>query len=165
MYNALMCMFSHVHHHQRTVVDFEYMIDLMHFVAAQGDIDQPFDKINAYLQSSAKVRTLCMYKSLEWNEERFRTLVMERIRQLGYPNTIHVNIDLSYSEVKIYDPSDLTKCCMSNWTVAFSWILCFCPFRYCFLGVCQDDFRCDCKFKMIQSADEIFYAIQSQIHK
>ena len=156
---------GHVHHHTRTVTDFSYSIDLSQYVAAAGDIEQPIEFIDKYLNSKSAMRRLTMIKSLNWNSEALTASITAQIRALGYGHTISVSYPMKFNKIKIYSSDRMSRCCNHTCSKVVFWLTCTCCFYYCFMSCMTDKVEIKSVFPLTKKAEEIFEVIKPQVHR
>eukprot|EP00122_Pirum_gemmata_P000997 Pgem_evm1s893 len=110
--------------------------------------------IDEFQQSENKMKSLRMNKIIEWDYSRARSLIVNRIRNLGYYNSVSVTFhNLNYRVVLRTPFSEASAQC---WFQCLCAVTCCCIFFYPFKKLYSVEEKMVSVFRMNSSVDEWF---------
>jgi len=153
---------------EKTIVDFRYQLDLSPYIQPMGQINADA-AIDGYLASKNKLRQIINEKIVNFDIAGFKSLVMERLRQLGYVgyfSSHRVDVNLKYfpGHVKVQDSSSLSVCLRNPMTDCLCILSCLCvcyyPIKYCY----EANFRFQTQYGSSVDANTFFRQHENNIH-
>jgi hypothetical protein len=114
----------------RTVTDFLYYISLTDYINPIGTMIQPHAAIDSYLSSKASLKELTLRKRIVWDYKLIEETITQRIKALGYTDTIDITFHLFNDFVKIFPNNNLSICARDDLATCLLWITCLCLIWY-----------------------------------
>jgi len=152
--------------YSESVVDFRFDLPLTQYFPNEGSIDANALKfcIDAYLASQNTLKHITLNKTLRFPDfPRVRQIILDKIRNRGYPHLISVDLINEKPKVRVQCSSDCSKCLRNPITTCLCWLTCTCICYNCYKMCFEPVFKFDSFFDFLVDSNQYIASLDQVI--